>query len=300
MLQVGLGREPGVFAEALVERRQRVETGVVCQVVDRRFDAVVVEAGHHVLQPRLVDVAVEALPEHLVKQVGNLVAAVPAGFRYLLQVQFWVEVGALTLEVMLQVLGHGRQLPRRQAQAAGGGARTAVGVACAVPADQRGVFVDPPDQPVPDGDRLAGLERHQAVAALHRDLILDECGAAIDADAVAVDDVLASFMGQASAYVVAQFLVAEHAVLKEVVVLNIGVVERHDAIEVAMLPAEVVAQHDFGGKRGLLGAVGEGGGDHGWIVHCRTPRCKGVDPAYCTVCSGGLEGKPLILMNVVF
>ncbi|MND89238.1 hypothetical protein D3C80_812890 [compost metagenome] len=115
-----------------------------------------------------------------------------------------------------------------------------------------------------------------------------------------MDDVLAGFMGQASAYVVAQFLVAEHAVLEEVVVLDIGVVERHDTVEVAVLPAEVVAQHDFGGKRRLLGAIGEGGGDHGWIVHCRTPRCKGVDPAYCTVCSGGLEGKPLILMNVVF
>lgn len=289
-----------MLTEALVERRQRVEAGTEGQLVDRRLDAVIAEAGHQVLQACLVDVAVEALPQHLVEQVGNLVAAVAAGVGDLLQVELRVEVGALTLEVVLQVLGHGRQLPRRQAQAAGGGARAAVGVACAVLADQCGVFVDPPDQPVPDGDRLAGLERNQAVTALDRDLILDECGAAIDADAVAVDDVLAGFMGQAGAYVVAQFLVAEHAVLKEVVVLDIGVVERHDTVEVAVLPAEVVAQHDFGGKRRLLGAVGEGGGDHGRIVHCRTPRCKGVDPAYCTVCSGGLEGKPLIFMNVVF
>ncbi|SPO53555.1 protein of unknown function [Pseudomonas sp. JV551A1] len=135
-------------------------------------------------------------------------------------------------------------------------------MATAVLAHQCGVFVDPPDQAVLDGDRLTGLERHQAIAALHRDLVLDERGTAIDADAVAVDDIFAGFMGQAGAHVVTQFLVAEHAVLKEVVVLDVGVVERNDAVEVAVLPAQVVAQHGVGGERRLLGAVGEGGGGH--------------------------------------
>ena len=77
-----------------------------------------------------------------------------------------------------------------------------------------------------------------------------------------MDDVLAGFMGQAGAYIVAQFLVAEHAVLEEVVVLDVGMVERNDAVEVAVLPAQVVAQHGVGGERSLLGAVGEGGGGH--------------------------------------
>ncbi|MNH36563.1 hypothetical protein D3C79_973670 [compost metagenome] len=78
-----------------------------------------------------------------------------------------------------------------------------------------------------------------------------------------MDDVLAGFMGQAGAHVVTQLNVAEHAVLEKVVVLDVGVVERDHAVEVAVLPAQVVAQHGIGGERGLLGAVGEGGGGHG-------------------------------------
>ncbi|MNP55681.1 hypothetical protein D3C76_1503420 [compost metagenome] len=77
-----------------------------------------------------------------------------------------------------------------------------------------------------------------------------------------MDDVLAGFMGQAGAHVVTQPNVAEHAVLEKVVVLDVGVVERDHAVEVAVLPAQVVAQHGVGGERGLLGAVGEGGGGH--------------------------------------
>jgi hypothetical protein len=134
-------------------------------------------------------------------------------------------------------------------------------------AHQRGVFVDPPDQPVLDRDRLAGLERHQPFATLHGDLVLDERGAAIDADAVAVDDVLAGLMGQAGAHVVAQLVMAEHAVLEEVVVLDVRVVQRHHPVQVAMLPAQVVAHDGVGGERGLPGAVGEGGRGHGAIVH---------------------------------
>jgi hypothetical protein len=49
---------------------------------------------------------------------------------------------------------------------------------------------------------------------------------------------------------------AEHAVLEEVVVLDIGVVQRHHAVEVAMLPAQVVAQHGVGGERVCSGPSG--------------------------------------------
>jgi len=78
---------------------------------------------------------------------------------------------------------------------------------------------------------------HQAFTTLHRDLVLDERRAAVDADAVAVDDVLAGFMGKAGAHVVAQLAVTEHAVLEEVVVLDVGMIERDHTVEVAVLPA---------------------------------------------------------------
>ncbi|MNP11978.1 hypothetical protein D3C76_1041920 [compost metagenome] len=64
-------------------------------------------------------------------------------------------------------------------------------------------------------------------------------------------------MGQAGAHVVAQLNVAEHAVLEEVVVLDVGVVQRNDAVEVAMLPAQVVAQHGVGGYWSLGRAISE-------------------------------------------
>ncbi|MNH17629.1 hypothetical protein D3C79_773120 [compost metagenome] len=104
---------------------------------------------------------------------------------------------------MLQVLGHGRQLAWRQAQAAGGRAWAGTGAAVAVSANQGGVFIDSPDQTVFHGNGFAGLERHQAFAALDRHLVLDERSAAVDADAVAVNDVFASFMRQTDAYVIA-------------------------------------------------------------------------------------------------
>ncbi|MNG13566.1 hypothetical protein D3C84_972520 [compost metagenome] len=64
------------------------------------------------MQAGLVDVAVEALAEHLVQQVGDLVAAVAAFAGNALQVEFRVEVRLLALEVLLQVLGHETQLAR--------------------------------------------------------------------------------------------------------------------------------------------------------------------------------------------
>ncbi|MOA70245.1 hypothetical protein D3C78_1989630 [compost metagenome] len=64
------------------------------------------------LQTRLVDEAIEALAEHLIKQVGNLIAAVAAVLGHLLQVQLRVQVGPLALKVMLKILRHGAQLTR--------------------------------------------------------------------------------------------------------------------------------------------------------------------------------------------
>ncbi|MNN33323.1 hypothetical protein D3C81_1470780 [compost metagenome] len=81
-----------------------------------------------------------------------------------------------------------------------------------------------------------------------------------------MNDVFARFMGQAGAHVIAQFAVAEHTVLEEVVVLNVRVIERNHPVEVAVLPAQVVAQDGFSGDRGLFGAVWEHGQGHSEIV----------------------------------
>ncbi|MCY1179121.1 hypothetical protein D9M73_195020 [compost metagenome] len=81
------------------------------------------------LQACLVDVAVEALPQHLVEQVGNLVAAVAAGVGDLLQVELRVEIRLLALKILLQVVGHEAQLTRRQAQSTGRRALGASGFA---------------------------------------------------------------------------------------------------------------------------------------------------------------------------
>ncbi|MNL33473.1 hypothetical protein D3C87_1553880 [compost metagenome] len=64
------------------------------------------------LQARLVDVAIEALPQHLIEQVGNLVAAVATLLRHPLQVELRVEIGLLALEILLQIIGHETQLTR--------------------------------------------------------------------------------------------------------------------------------------------------------------------------------------------
>ncbi|MNQ98440.1 hypothetical protein D3C85_1141300 [compost metagenome] len=124
-------------------------------------------------------------------------------------------------------------------------------------ADQRGVLVDPPDQPVAHGDRFAGLERHQALATTQGDLVLDEGGAAVDTYAIAMDDIFIGFAGHAHAHVFAQLIQVQDAVLEVVVVLDIGVIQGHDPVEVAMLPAQVVAQDGGGGFRGLGRAVGD-------------------------------------------
>ncbi|MNL37402.1 hypothetical protein D3C87_1595450 [compost metagenome] len=72
------------------------------------------------LQARLVDVAIEALAEHLIEQIGNLVAAISALLRHPLQVELRVKIGLLALKVLLQIVGHEAQLARRQAEAADG------------------------------------------------------------------------------------------------------------------------------------------------------------------------------------
>ncbi|MNQ96557.1 hypothetical protein D3C85_1121670 [compost metagenome] len=62
----------------------------------------------------------------------------------------------------------------------------------------------------------------------------------------------------AHANVLAQLIEVQHAVLEEVVVLDVRVIQRHDPVQVAVLPAQVVAQHGGGGFRGLGRAVGVG------------------------------------------
>ncbi|MNI84696.1 hypothetical protein D3C73_1416220 [compost metagenome] len=81
------------------------------------------------LQACLVDVAIEALPKHLVEQIGNLIATVPALLRHPLQVELRVEIRLLALKVLLQVVGHEAQLTRRQAQSTGRRALGASGFA---------------------------------------------------------------------------------------------------------------------------------------------------------------------------
>ncbi|MNJ50419.1 hypothetical protein D3C77_456910 [compost metagenome] len=148
-------------------------------------------------------------------------------------------------------------MPGRQPQAAHGRARIALAGLGLGFAHQRGVFIDPPDQAVAHGDGFAGLECHQAFAAAQGDLVLDERGTAIYPDTVAVDDVFIDFAGHAHAHVLAQFIEVQDAVLEVVVVLDIGVIQGHDPVEVAMLPAQVVAQDGGGGFRGLFRAVGD-------------------------------------------
>ncbi|MNP11796.1 hypothetical protein D3C76_1040000 [compost metagenome] len=107
-----------MLAETAVERRQRIESGSERQFIDTQRWRGVIQCREQVLQARLVDVAVEALAQHLVQQIGNLVTAVPALLRHPLQVEFRVEIRLLALEILLQVIGHEAQLARRQAEPA--------------------------------------------------------------------------------------------------------------------------------------------------------------------------------------
>jgi hypothetical protein len=63
------------------------------------------------------------------------------------------------------------------------------------------------------------------------------------------------FSRHAAAHVVTQLGKAEHPVLKEIVVLDVRVVQRHDPVQVAMFPAQVVAHDRSGRGLGLFWAV---------------------------------------------
>ena len=90
--------------ETAVEGRQGIEAGGKGQLVDTLEVAPGLQAIEQVLQARAIDVAIEALAQHLIEQVGNLVAAVTRRRRYLLQIQFGVEKGLAALEIVLQIL----------------------------------------------------------------------------------------------------------------------------------------------------------------------------------------------------
>ena len=110
------------------------------------------------LQTRLVDVSIEALAQYLIQQVGNLIAAISALLRHPLQVEFGIEVRLLALKILQQVFSHETQLTHRQSESTDRRALTAGNFADGLFTHQRGIFVDPPDQSVTNGNRLAGPE----------------------------------------------------------------------------------------------------------------------------------------------
>src|SRR3989338_6188370 len=69
LFEVGLGRQAGVPAEATVEGRERIEAGSEGQFINTLQVVAGLQPRQQVLQALLVDIAVEALAEHLVEQV---------------------------------------------------------------------------------------------------------------------------------------------------------------------------------------------------------------------------------------
>ncbi len=211
------------------------------------------------MQAGLVDVLVEAQAEHLVEQVGNLVARIAGGIGHLGQVQVRIEIGLGLLKVVLQVARQQAQLLGRKPQAAGRRPAVAAGLGSAAAfVDQRGVFVDAPDQAVAHGDRLAGAERSQAAAEGHPQAVLDEGGIAVEADTVGVLQRLVGALGHGRLDVLAEIGQAHPAVLEEVVVFDLGMIERHHRVDVAVLPTEVVAHDRLAGGVGEVAVGGNG------------------------------------------
>lgn len=265
-----------MLAEAAVEGREGVETGGEGLLVDACHRALGLQLGQQVTQARLVHVLVEALAEHLVEQVGDLVAGVAGGGGHLVQVQGRVEVGLAALEVVLQVPRQQAQLAGGEAQAAGGRAAGALGLATGAGiGHQQGVLVDAPDQPVTNGNGLAGTK---GTAAADPQAVLDEGGVAVHADAVAVHQEVVRGAGHGGAYVVAQLRQAHAAVLEEVVVFHLGVVEGEHGVDVARLPAQVVAHHHLAGGQGLGVGVVHGGGRWGKAGRMPKPRAASQGP----------------------
>ena len=155
----------------------------------------------------------------------------------------------MLFEVLLQVFGHETQLTRRQAQATDCRA-----LSLTTPCRR---FVRTSEaysltrQISPSLTVIASLERNDTSPSPPRKVtsVLDERGVAVDANTVAVLQRFVGLTRHADAHVLAQLVEAEHAVLEEIVVLDVRVIQRHDAVEVAVLPAQVIA-HDRG-RRGL-------------------------------------------------
>ena len=148
---------------------------------------------------------------------------------------------------------------------------------------QRGVFVDPPDQPVTHGDRLAGPERHQAFAAAQGDAVLDERGVAVQANTVGVLQGFIRIPGHAAAHVLTQFVQAHHPVLEKVVVLDIGVIQRHDTVQIPVFPAQVVTHHRLARGLGLQRTIIIG-------VHRGLDEKKPSLPKFCPGFNGQSRG----------
>ncbi|MCY1442762.1 hypothetical protein D9M71_591440 [compost metagenome] len=110
------------------------------------------------------------------------------------------------------------------------------------------------------------MEHREAAAEGDRRAVLDEGGVAVHADAVDMVEELVLAAGHGRLHVVAQVGQAHPQVLEIVVVLHLGMVERERRLEVAALPAVVVAQHDFAGAFGEV-AVRRGG--FVWLHGCR-------------------------------
>ncbi|MNI73663.1 hypothetical protein D3C73_1296870 [compost metagenome] len=99
-----------MLAKTGVKRRQGIEAGGKGQFIDAQGDGCGLQGRQQVPQPSLIDVAVEALPQHLIEQIGNLVAAVATRLRYPLQVKSRFKIGLLMFEILLQILRHEAQL----------------------------------------------------------------------------------------------------------------------------------------------------------------------------------------------
>jgi len=154
----------------------------------------------------------------------------------------------LTLEILLQVIGHITQLLGRQTQAADRRAQRLGRLLV----HQGRIFIHPPDQPVAHRNGLTGTKRHQALAATQGNAVLDKRRIAIGADAIGVFNRLVCLTGHAGLQVLAQLGIAHHTVLEKIVVLDLGVIVGHHSVQIAMAPAQVMAQHQRAGSVGIL------------------------------------------------
>ena len=120
---------------------------------------------------------------------------------------------------------------------------------------QRGVFIDAPDQAVADGNRFTGAKRHQSLTAAQGHAVLNERSVAVQANPVTVLQRLIRLPGHGLLHVLAQLSEDHDAVLEEVVIAHVRMIKRHHAVQIAVLPAQVVAHDRFASRLGLFRAV---------------------------------------------